>query len=108
MNDTGTDFIFFQKNLTAGFMRDFNDELEAAYLTSKRQGDLMRDRAREQSPHEDRRNRYLENEIKTGGGMHDRRARTDGAGSVDAYRPADRNYINVMETHRGKGPRNYK
>lgn len=89
-------------------MRDFNDQLEAAYLTSKRQGDLMRDRRREQSAHEDRRNRYIENQMQTGLAMHDRRARTDGGGSVDAYRPADQNYINAMEDHRGKGPRNYK
>jgi osmotically-inducible protein OsmY len=108
MNTTGTDFIFFRENLTDAIMRDFNDQLEAAYLTSKRQGDLMRDREREQSPHEDRKNRYIENQIQTGVGMHDKRAHTDGGGSVDAYRPADRNYINVMESHRGKGPRNYK
>ena len=88
-------------------MRDFNDDLEAAYLASKRQGDLMRDRGREQSTHEDRRNRYTQNAIQTGGGMHDRRS-AGGEGSIEAHRPGDRNYIDVMQNYRGKGPRNYK
>lgn len=26
----------------------------------------------------------------------------------NAYRPADRNYMNVLGKHRGKGPRNYE
>lgn len=86
-------------------MRNFNDEVEAAYLTSKRQGDLMRDRAREQSTHEDRRNRYIGNEMQAAAERQDA-----GAGmrsnANDVYRHADRNY--TMESHRGKGPRNYK
>ena len=88
-------------------MRYFNDDLEAAYLASKRQGDLMRDRGREQSPHENRRNRYTQSAIQTAGGMHERGSTMDG-GSMDTHRPADRNYMDVMQSQRGKGPRNYK
>jgi osmotically-inducible protein OsmY len=38
-------------------MNDYNKQIEAAYLSSKRQGDSMRNRADERSPHQDRRNR---------------------------------------------------
>jgi len=73
-------------------MANYHDEIEAAYLTSRRQGDMMRDRERERSPHEDRRNRYRD----------------------DQYTrvPAQESIFNRMETpdrdNRGKGPKNYK
>jgi osmotically-inducible protein OsmY len=59
-------------------MNDYNKQIEAAYLTSKRQGDMMRDRNIERSPHQDRRNRLRPEE--------------------------ERN----LQYNRGKGPRNYK
>jgi hypothetical protein len=39
-------------------MRNYNQQIEDAYLQSKRQGDLMRDRQIERSSGQDRRNRY--------------------------------------------------
>ncbi len=60
-------------------MNDYNKQMEAAYLTSKRQGDMMRDRRMERSPHQDRRNRL---------------------------RPEEER--NLQYNFKGKGPRNYK
>jgi hypothetical protein len=46
-------------------MRNYNDQIEAAYMFSKRQGNI-RDRERERSTHEDRRNRYIDDEPQPG------------------------------------------
>ena len=87
-------------------MRNYEDEVEAAYLFSKRQGDGMRDPERERSPHEDRRNRYrddLEQERAMRYRAEPKRQ------TMDTYRPADSGHLDVLqENHRGKGPRNYK
>lgn len=89
-------------------MRNYKEQVEAAYLTSRRQGDMMWDPALERSAHEDRRNRYLENEAQ--GGV--RRYPSDielRPQTMDSYRPADRGYNQMLDTNnnRGKGPRNY-
>lgn len=88
-------------------MPNFNDMLEAAYIASRRQGDMMRDRDRENSSHEDRRNRYVQEDPQPGIGR-----RNQGSGShqtMDTYRPARNNYSEVLShDHRGKGPRNYR
>lgn len=87
-------------------MRNFNDMVEAAYMMSKRQGNMMRDRERESSAHEDRRNRYLEDRMQPGAERYEeRRAPRQ---TMDTYRPAGGGYRDVLEDHRGKGPRNYK
>src|SRR5688500_14428701 len=39
-------------------MRNYNQQIEDAYMGSKRQGDMMRDRNIERSSGQDRRNRY--------------------------------------------------
>jgi hypothetical protein len=90
-------------------MRNYNDDVEAAYLASKRQGDQMRDPARERSPHEDRRNRGIENEMQPAAGGRYERSTEPKRQTMDTYRPADKNLMDVLDRdHRGKGPRNYK
>ncbi|HEX8040667.1 MAG TPA: BON domain-containing protein [Chryseosolibacter sp.] len=89
-------------------MRNYIDEIEAAYLTSRRQGDRMRDPARERSSHEDRRNRYMELQSQPGIQRHGPVTQPD-EHALDTYRPAGSNYSEVLQPdHRGKGPRNYK
>src|SRR5687767_5951712 len=89
-------------------MRNYNDQVEAAYLISRRQGDMMRDPARERSAHEDRRNRNIADKIESGTARFERSTEPKRQ-TMDSYRPADRNYVDVIErNHRGKGPRNYK
>jgi hypothetical protein len=41
-------------------MKNYNQQIEAAYVRSKRQGDLMRDRSIERSSGQDRKNRFRE------------------------------------------------
>jgi osmotically-inducible protein OsmY len=89
-------------------MRDYNDQLEAAYMTSRRQGDRMRDREQEQSTHQNRQNRYLKDDLQRG---TERYARDTGPHrqTMDSYRPADSAYSQVLDgNQRGKGPRNFK
>ena len=87
-------------------MGNYDDELEAAYLFSKRQGDLMRDPERERSPHEDRQNRYRDDYEQEGAMRYRAEPKRQ---TMDTYRPADRSHFDVLqENHRGKGPRNYK
>jgi hypothetical protein len=82
-------------------MRNYNDEIEAAYLTSKRQGDMMRDRDRERSPHEDRRNRYRDDRYAYGPTSEERQRWEDS-------RVEQNNSQSPERDNRGKGPRNYK
>lgn len=94
-------------NLMTEVMGNYDDQLEAAYLFSKRQGDSMRDPARERSTHEDRRNRYRADTAQEGA-MRYRDAEPKRQ-TMDTYRPADSGYNDVLgNNHRGKGPRNYK
>lgn len=89
-------------------MRNYSDQVEAAYLSSQRQGDMMRDRNLERGTHWDRRNRYREVEYNpvVERDPHGRRWERH---TIDSYRPASRNYMNILDSgHRGKGPRNYK
>ena len=81
--------------------------VEAAYLLSKRQGDRMRDRERERSPHEDRRNRYIENEMQPGVQRYPRG--TAPRQTMDTQQPTEGYSAQASNAnHRGKGPRNYK
>lgn len=83
-------------------MRNYKEQVEAAYLTSTRQGNMTRDREREGSPHEDRRNRYAEWEQ-----PGTQRYRGD-LGNMISSPAASRMQDGIYEGHRGKGPRNYK
>jgi osmotically-inducible protein OsmY len=88
-------------------MRNYNERIEAAYLTSRRQGDLMRDPRRERSPHDDRRNRYLDEQHRHQADMVNRQASR--ADRESYFLPEEDDYNRAPEnTHRGKGPRNYK
>lgn len=89
-------------------MRNYIDEVEAAYLTSQRQGDTLRDPQRERSPHEDRRNRYIGGEFQPGVRRYGPAERPEWH-AIDSYRPAANNYMQVLDGgHRGKGPRSYR
>lgn len=72
-------------------MRNYREQVEAAYLTSRRQGDLMRDPERERGTHDDRRNRYREEQLGT-----------------QRYPESGNEYQQQQQDHRGKGPRNYR
>ena len=88
-------------------MRNFRDMVEAAYLLSKRQGDMMRDRERERSAHEDRRNRYIENEMQPGADRY--QGNTAPRQSMDTQQAAGDYPAKASNaSHKGKGPRNYK
>jgi osmotically-inducible protein OsmY len=93
-------------NKMPNFMRNYNDEIEAAYITSIRQGNMLRDRQRERSSHEDRRNRYLENTYR----YSDQRYgdNTTSRSEENNYRYQDTGHQRMMENRRGKGPRNYR
>lgn len=86
-------------------MRNYMDEAEAAYITSQRQGNTLRDRSRDRSPHEDRRNRYTDFD-------HGFRRSAWDSGewhAIDSYRPIANDYRQMLDNgHRGKGPKNYK
>jgi osmotically-inducible protein OsmY len=84
-------------------MRNYKEQTEAAYLTSQRQGNMVRDREREHSAHEDRRNRYTEWEQP---GTQRYRGDTGNTLSSPAESRTSEGISN--EGHRGKGPRNYK
>ena len=87
-------------------MRNYIDEVEAAYMTSRRQGDMMRDPSRERSPHEDRRNRYSDYASQPLGEMYGRSTEPKRQ-TMDFHQPAGN--PNVEEkNHCGKGPKNYK
>lgn len=87
-------------------MRNFKDMVEAAYIMSRRQGHMTRDRDRERSTHEDRRNRYRDERIQAGAaGQPEAKAPRQ---TMDTWRPAESGYQDVLHDHRGKGPRNYK
>jgi hypothetical protein len=64
-------------------MRNYNEQIEAAYLSSRRQGDMMRDRNMERSPHQDRSNRLRSNEE-----QHEAQSDFRGKGPRN-YRPSD-------------------
>jgi hypothetical protein len=78
-------------------MRNYNEQVEAAYLMSKRQGDMMRNRSQEQSSHDDRRNRFLPPEYR-------------GSNQFSHYS----NYYSTPDqsmpkrNNAGKGPKNYR
>ncbi|HET7179806.1 MAG TPA: BON domain-containing protein [Chryseosolibacter sp.] len=86
-------------------MRNYKGEVEAAYMASQRQGNTVRDVARERSSHEDRQNRHRDFEPGFG---------RSGPGTtewhtVDSYRPVANDYLQALDgSHRGKGPKNYK
>lgn len=88
-------------------MRNYKSEIEAAYMSSLRQGNTMRDREREQSTRENRKNRYLGNNQPNPGQRYDLNFQSYGK-TIDSYRPAGNDYRQQIENHRGKGPRNYK
>jgi hypothetical protein len=101
------DFIILLAKSNSRVMRNFKHMVEAAYLLSKRQGNMMRDRERERSPHEDRRNRYVENEMQPGTDRHG--GNTAPRQTMDRRQPAGDYQANALKAdHRGKGPRNYK
>lgn len=78
-------------------MRNYMDEVEAAYLTSQRKGNALRDPERERSAHQDRRNRYRDLEPGVGGPRHEEWH------AVDSYRPVANDYLQVLDdSHRGK------
>ncbi len=84
-------------------MRNYNEQTEAAYLTSQRQGNMVRNRERERSTHEDRRNRNAEWEQ-----PGTQRYRGD-TGSMVNDPTGNRASEGIYhEGYRGKGPRNYK
>jgi hypothetical protein len=86
-------------------MRNYMDEVEAAYMASQRQGNTARDYARERSSHQDRRNRYRDFEP----GFRGYGPGTGEWHAVDSYRPIANDYLQMLDnSHRGKGPKNYK
>jgi len=88
-------------------MKNYNDRIEAAYMTSRRQGDLMRDLERERSPHEDRRNRHIDDQYRTQAYMQNAGRR--GWESESYFMPQGADYYRTPgNTNRGKGPKNYK
>jgi len=56
--DTHDGYYQFQTTLTEVLMKTYNRQIEDAYVGSKRQGDMMRNRNIERSSGQDRRNRY--------------------------------------------------
>lgn len=84
-------------------MRNFIDEMEAAYRSSRRQGNLMRDPQQERSAHQDRRNRYHDNDL-PGAETYGRRTEPMRQTMDYDQRPLGGSYPN----HSGKGPKNYK
>jgi osmotically-inducible protein OsmY len=89
-------------------MRNYNREIEAAYLTSIRQGNMMRDREQEQSTHQNRSNRYLSNNQPNPSQRYDLNI-DQRTGYGNSYRSAQDSYRQYFETNnRGKGPRNYR
>lgn len=88
-------------------MRNYNREMEAAYLTSRRQGNEMRDRERERSSHENRKNRYIHDEQQYGTQRYPSDMGPERS-SLDSYRTADSGYRQMLTNNRGKGPRNYR
>jgi hypothetical protein len=86
-------------------MRNYIDEVEAAYMTSQRQGDMTRDPARDRGTHDDRRNRYPENPSQPGAEMYGRSTEPKRQ-TMDYHQPAGS--MNRQElNHCGKGPKNY-
>ena len=84
-------------------MRNYREQTEAAFLASRRQGNMVRDREREQSAHEDRRNRHVEWDQ-----PGTQRYRGD-TGAMATAPEGNRQIEGIYsEGHRGKGPRNYK
>ena len=84
-------------------MPNYTDEMEAAYMTSKRQGTMQRDRDRERSTHEDRRNRY-HNDNLPGAEFYGRG--TDPMPHTNDHELPP--WKGARPVHRGKGPKNYK
>ena len=84
-------------------MPNFTDEMEAAYMTSKRQGNMQRDRERERSTHENRRNRYHDFDV---AGTVPYGRGTDPMPQTNDYELPP--WKGARPNHRGKGPRNYK
>jgi hypothetical protein len=80
-------------------MRNYNDQVEAAYLTSRRQGDMVRNPQQERSPHEDRSNRYVPEEYR-------------GSNQFSQFNPYYRHSTSdqprMKSDYRGVGPKNYK
>lgn len=84
-------------------MPNFIDEMEAAYIASRRQGNMQRDPGREQSTQVDRRNRY-DNFNRPGAELY-------GPGTEPMPETNDYElppWKGARPNHRGKGPRNYK
>lgn len=75
-------------------------------MTSRRQGEMMRDPSRERSTHEDRGNRYTDNPSQPPGEMYGRSTEPKRQ-TMDYHQPADRENIEERN-HCGKGPKNYK
>ena len=87
-------------------MRNYIDEVEAAYMTSKRQGHMMRDPSRERSPYEERWNRYSDYASQPRGEMYERSTEPKRQ-TMDVHQPAGNTNIEE-KNHCGKGPKNYK
>lgn len=86
-------------------MRNYMEEGEAAYKTSQREGNTLRDSSRERSLDEGGRNRSWDFDHGT------RRSARDAGEwhAVDSYRPIASDYRQMLDnSHRGKGPKNYK
>ena len=75
-------------------MRNYNDQVEAADLESRRHDEIMREREREMSAHEDRRNPYTSND-------------NPASNQRDEMHPNDRWNAEERNNNRGKGPKNY-
>ena len=88
-------------------MRNYIDQLEAAYRNSRRQGDMMRNPQEERSAHQSRKNRYLEYNLEQGVERYARDTHPHRQ-TMDTHRPADSRHTEALAaSHRGKGPRNY-
>jgi osmotically-inducible protein OsmY len=93
-------------HLNSVFMRNYKDRIEAAYMMSRRQGDMMRNPVQERSPHEDRRNRYIDEEFRQEGFSSQYQQEMDRSDSY--FRTPDMADNHREGEHRGKGPRNYR
>ena len=87
-------------------MRNYTEEVEAAYRTARRQGDRMRDPSRTRSPHEDRRDRYFDHASQPRGEMYGR-STAPKRQTMDLHQPAGNTNIEGTN-HCGKGPKNYQ
>ncbi|MBT1690289.1 BON domain-containing protein [Dawidia soli] len=88
-------------------MRTYNQQIEDAYASSRREGDSMRNREIERSSGQDRRNRYRDDqyEYKYASSYEPFQDEIEHTAGRDAMRGTDEQHAGI---HRGKGPRNYR